>query len=814
MDENTPVTPSENTANNQPNQTPETPQIKTSDFTKKSRSWKNPYALVFAVVFAGLGTYAIINGFAATAALTKVWQTSADWGTGTLANTTIVNNAVTLTPVVAGSTASSPAASGSATTSQSLATAAAAAATTPTVTADTNLALKKPVVASSTNDDNQPTPKDLPASYAVDGSLSTRWGSQYSDPQWIYVDLGAKYDIKRVQLDWNTAYGKSYKIQVSNDAKTWTTAYSTRRGTGKVNNLTGLTASGRFVRVYGTVRGTVWGYSLHEMSVYGASTSTTTPTPTPATPTYAVTASKPTANSTISGNATFSGTQSGFKNIEVWYNGVNVGTAAISGNTWTANVDTTKQTNGAQKYTVYVWDVTAGQQAQNSLTQDVNVTVNNTAPAPSATTYNKSGTITLGYDAKSSVTWTSLKPQATTPTGTSITYQARTSADNTNWSAWNSDFTSLASSRYIQVRATLSTTNTAATPTLTSLTLGYNATVASPTVTLTATPSTISAGQNATLTWSSTNATTCTATGGWSGAKTISGSAASAILTANTTFNLACSGDGGTANASANVTVTPVSTGGGGTSTSGGCTYAGALAPCIGSATTGANPWGGSAAPTLAFADEFNGSSLDTSKWVSSWGNGGWVMNNVSTSPSNVSVSGGNLILKLSSSSTGALVSTRKDWNPAGGGFEFGTGYYVEGRILFQGQNPSNASGTTNIYNWPAFWTSGVNWPNEGEIDIAEAFENPFSSPYHYPGCGEQCADNGPGIPGMWANAYHTYAVDRENGHNYVYWDGKLVRSYSTYDNGGPESIHINVGYRGDPVGTVVTTDYVRVWKK
>jgi hypothetical protein len=66
-----------------------------------------------------------------------------------------------------------------------------------------------------------------------------------------------------------------------------------------------------------------------------------------------------------------------------------------------------------------------------------------------------------------------------------------------------------------------------------------------PTATLTAAPRIVSAGGAAVLTWSSSNATACTAYGAWSGAKAASGSASTGPLTAGTTFSLACSGAGG-----------------------------------------------------------------------------------------------------------------------------------------------------------------------------------------------------------------------------------------------------------------------------
>ena len=106
------------------------------------------------------------------------------------------------------------------------------------------------------------------ASYAVDGNPETRWSSAFSDPQWIYVDLGQSYSINRVRLSWEAAYGQAYQIQVSSDAVSWTTIYGTTTGTGGVNDLA-VSGIGRYVRVYGTVRGTPYGYSLWEFEVYG-----------------------------------------------------------------------------------------------------------------------------------------------------------------------------------------------------------------------------------------------------------------------------------------------------------------------------------------------------------------------------------------------------------------------------------------------------------------------------------------------------------------------------------------------------------------
>ena len=69
-----------------------------------------------------------------------------------------------------------------------------------------------------------------------------------------------------------------------------------------------------------------------------------------------------------------------------------------------------------------------------------------------------------------------------------------------------------------------------------------------PTVTFSAAPVSITTGQSSILTWSSTNSSSCTASGGWSGTKAISGTQ-SVTPTANTTYLLTCTGAGGTSSA-------------------------------------------------------------------------------------------------------------------------------------------------------------------------------------------------------------------------------------------------------------------------
>ncbi|MFA9389645.1 MAG: cellulase family glycosylhydrolase [Prolixibacteraceae bacterium] len=137
-----------------------------------------------------------------------------------------------------------------------------------------NLALNGSSTASSQEN------SDRAASNVTDANESTRWASQYSDPQWIYVDLGSNYDISRVVLNWEAAYGSAYQIQTSNDASSWTTIYNTSSGNGGIDDIS-VSGSGRYVRMYGTTRGTSYGYSLWEFEVYEGENTDPDPDPDP-----------------------------------------------------------------------------------------------------------------------------------------------------------------------------------------------------------------------------------------------------------------------------------------------------------------------------------------------------------------------------------------------------------------------------------------------------------------------------------------------------------------------------------------------------
>lgn len=118
------------------------------------------------------------------------------------------------------------------------------------------------------------------ASRAIDGALNSYWGSEPGVPQWIYVDLGDSFAITRVVVHWfkvlsgtvhRPSYATIYEIQVSDDAENWTMVRRVDDGDGGTDDFTGLSVTGRYVRMYAIELVNEGGdkFSILEFEVYG-----------------------------------------------------------------------------------------------------------------------------------------------------------------------------------------------------------------------------------------------------------------------------------------------------------------------------------------------------------------------------------------------------------------------------------------------------------------------------------------------------------------------------------------------------------------
>jgi hypothetical protein len=123
------------------------------------------------------------------------------------------------------------------------------------------------------------------AALAVDGVLSTCWESQWMlDPQWLDIDFGITVHVSEVDILWQ-ACATDYALELSNDQMNWTTIATVTNNVNVDNNAPtnwnnaalhkGLSGSGRYLRVNGTVRCPVdqpYGYAIWEVRAYGSPT--------------------------------------------------------------------------------------------------------------------------------------------------------------------------------------------------------------------------------------------------------------------------------------------------------------------------------------------------------------------------------------------------------------------------------------------------------------------------------------------------------------------------------------------------------------
>jgi hypothetical protein len=141
-----------------------------------------------------------------------------------------------------------------------------------------DLAIGRPVVASSDQGWGDPATY-LPAN-VVDGDNETGWASRWSEPQWIYVDLGSDALLATVTINWEAAYAAKYRIQASLDSDSWHDLGSQQLGNiGEVTTVLPAHSVARYVRVYAEERHCVRqsdgscsmvGFAMYDLSVFGS----------------------------------------------------------------------------------------------------------------------------------------------------------------------------------------------------------------------------------------------------------------------------------------------------------------------------------------------------------------------------------------------------------------------------------------------------------------------------------------------------------------------------------------------------------------
>lgn len=132
---------------------------------------------------------------------------------------------------------------------------------------DTNVALASNGAAATASGTEQDLARFTP-DHAIDGDLSTRWSSNYSDSAWLQVQLAAPQHLGKVVIHWEAAHAVAYTLQTSADGSTWTTAASVTGSLGGTETLWIDQSNVRYLRMQGVQRATAYGYSIYELQAY------------------------------------------------------------------------------------------------------------------------------------------------------------------------------------------------------------------------------------------------------------------------------------------------------------------------------------------------------------------------------------------------------------------------------------------------------------------------------------------------------------------------------------------------------------------
>ena len=198
--------------------------------------------------------------------------------------------------------------------------------------------------------------------------------------------------------------------------------------------------------------------------------------------------------------------------------------------------------------------VTSGSQTMSSLTSDkvfnlscngpggtATDTVNITVAAPAPTLSFSVSPASVSQNGTTTLSWNSIDATSCVASGDWSGIKSESGSEIVGGLTTGSQFNLTCSGAGGSVNDTVTVTVAASAPTLS----------------FSASPASVSQNGTTTLNWDTTSATSCTASGDWSGNKGTSGAETINSLTIDSQFVLTCSGTGGAVNETVNVTVSP-----------------------------------------------------------------------------------------------------------------------------------------------------------------------------------------------------------------------------------------------------------------
>ena len=111
------------------------------------------------------------------------------------------------------------------------------------------------------------------ASALVDGKMSTRWSSEYVQPQAIILRLNKPSKLSKLRLHWESASARTYTVALSTDGKIWNTIHHGRNGAlgPRLDEIDVGGAMASTIKIVLLNRANKnWGFSLYEIQVLPA----------------------------------------------------------------------------------------------------------------------------------------------------------------------------------------------------------------------------------------------------------------------------------------------------------------------------------------------------------------------------------------------------------------------------------------------------------------------------------------------------------------------------------------------------------------
>ena len=101
-----------------------------------------------------------------------------------------------------------------------------------------------------------------------DGNMGTRWESEWSDPQWLVIDLKKPTPLHSMLIFWEGAFAKAYEVLASDDRATWRVVAEEHLADGDVDRMVFADDfAPRCLKLLFKERGTQWGYSIWEIEL-------------------------------------------------------------------------------------------------------------------------------------------------------------------------------------------------------------------------------------------------------------------------------------------------------------------------------------------------------------------------------------------------------------------------------------------------------------------------------------------------------------------------------------------------------------------